>query len=532
MSEWLAGPGFRVYPDKVNISDRVVDRHVDAGRGDNVAVLWDGGSWTYAELQAEIERVTAGYAAIGLCAGDKLVVRSRNIPEAIAAVLAGFRYGAVPVWANTLLKEEEVAYIVDNSEARFAITMSELAGPLRNLKADGKLDQIVILDGAAEGEGEHAYANLRAGGGAKVIADTEAMDPAFMLYSSGTTGRPKGILHAHRWIITVGDPSLVQTEYTEDDRILTPGEFSFMGTFAHAFLFPLYRGASIALFSQRATPEAAFAAVNEFQATILMSVPTLYRAALADASLRERFDISRLRYTLSTGEFLGGTVYEQWLAAYGMPIYEVYGVSELEVFVGNGPAFDVKPGSIGKGLLGIKIALLDDSLNEVPDGEEGVMMIHRSDPGLFLGYYRDPERWVLQHRGEWYDTGDVMRRDEDGYYWFLGRNDDLFKSRGYLLSPQEIENALLRHPAVAEVAVIGIPDEIMGNLVAAYVVPTADAETGDALAEEIMETARSLIAPYKVPKTVTFRDALPKNPVGKIVRRTLKDEVRAASLSK
>ena len=156
------------------------------------------------------------------------------------------------------------------------------------------------------------------------------------------------------------------------------------------------------------------------------------------------------------------------------------------------------------------------------------MMIHRSDPGLFLGYYRDPDRWVLQHRGEWYDTGDVMRRDEDGYYWFLGRNDDLFKSRGYLLSPQEIENALLRHPAVAEVAVIGIPDKIMGNQVAAYVVPTADANCNDALSSEILETVRSLIAPYKVPRTVTFRESLPKNPVGKIVRRTLKDEVNAA----
>ena len=522
MTGWTAGPGFRVYPDKVNIAERAVDRHVAAGRGDNLAVTWDGGSWTFAELQQEIGQVASGLAALGIEKDAKILVRSRNVRQAVASVLAAFKLGAVPVWVNALLKEDELDYILENSEARMAVTLSTLAEPLRNLKAKGKLDRIVLFDGEAENEGEHGYEQVKTMGEGTVGADTDAMDPAFMLYSSGTTGRPKGILHAHRWIITVGDPSLVQTEYDENDVVLTPGEYSFMGTFAHAFLFPLYRGSAIALFSERATPDSVFAAVAQRRATVLMSVPTFYRTVLANPEVAGRFDLSRLRYALSTGESLGAAPYEQWVEAFGVPLYEVYGVSEFEVVIGNGPAHDVKPGSIGRGLLGVKLAVLDESLAEVPAGESGVLMIHRSDPGLYLGYYRDPERWALQHRGEWYDTGDVVRVDEDGYYWYLGRNDDLFKSRGYLLSPQEIEDVLLRHPAVVEAAVFGRPDETMGNEVAAVVVAAADAEPGPALAEGVIAHCKATIAPYKVPKSVEFVDALPKNPVGKILRRALR----------
>lgn len=523
MTGWTAGPGYRVYPAKVNITERVVDRHVAAGRGDKPAVAWDGGGWTYAELQQEVRRLASGLAALGVEKDSKVLVRSRNVRQAVASVLAAFKLGAVPVWVNALLMEDELDYILENSEARLAVTMSALAEPLRSLKAKGRLDRIVLFDGEPENDGEHGYEQVKEmGGGADVGADTDAMDPAFMLYSSGTTGRPKGILHAHRWIITVGDPSLVQTEYDEDDILLTPGEYSFMGTFAHAFLFPLYRGSTIALFSERATPDSVFAAVERQRATVLMSVPTFYRTVLGAPTAARRFDLSRLRYALSTGESLGAAPYEQWVEAFGVPLYEVYGVSELEVVIGNGPAYDVKPGSIGRGLLGVKIAVLDESLEEVPAGESGVLMIHRSDPGLYLGYYRDPERWALQHRGDWYDTGDVVRVDEDGYYWYLGRNDDLFKSRGYLLSPQEIEDALLRHPSVVEAAVIGRPDETRGNQVAAVVVPTADAQPGAALAEQVIEHCKAIIAPYKVPKTVEFVDELPKNPVGKILRRALR----------
>jgi acyl-coenzyme A synthetase/AMP-(fatty) acid ligase len=518
-----------VYPPRVNITHEVLDRHVAGGRGDRTAVVWGSGRWTYRELQDEVNRLSVGFRRIGIGRNSKVLFRTRNLPQAIAAILAAYRLAAVPVWVNSLLQESELEYIADNSEARVAVTMAELAEPLRNLRSRGFLDSIVLLDApVAGGPGEHAYESLKgAVEGEFIREDTAADDPAFMLYSSGTTGRPKGILHAHRWIIAVGDPALVQTEYVETDIVMTSSEFSFMGTFAHALHFVLYAGATIAIYGERARPDEVFAAIERNRATVFMSVPTLFRASLAREGLAQRCDLSSLRMVISTGESLGASTYEQWMSTFKVPLIEVYGVSEVEVLIGNSPAFPVRPGSIGKALPGFRLSLLDRGLEPVGTDEEGVLMIHRSDPGLYLTYYRAPERWRAQHRGEWYYTGDVMRRDKDGYYWYVGRDDDLFKSRGYFLSPQEIENAVIRHPKVAEVAVVGVPDPTIGNRVAAFVVPVEGAEPSDALREDIIEFTRGQIAAYKVPKDVEFIDAIPKNPVGKILRRELRGRIKS-----
>jgi acetyl-CoA synthetase len=184
----------------------------------------------------------------------------------------------------------------------------------------------------------------------------------------------------------------------------------------------------------------------------------------------------------------------------------------------------VKPGSIGKPAPGVKVALLDESLQVVGPGESGVLSIHRSDPGLFLEYHKQPDKWKAQHRGEWYYTGDVMSLDEDGYYWYLGRGDDLFKSRGYFISPHEIENALQRHPAVAEVAVVPLPDDVLGNVITAFAVLRPDFKVTDSLEKEIIDSAREHLAPYKLPKSLRIISEMPKSPVGKILRRTLRGD--------
>ncbi len=311
-------------------------------------------------------------------------------------------------------------------------------------------------------------------------------------------------------------------EYEPSDVVMTAGEFSFMGTFGHAFMFPLYAGSTIALFGERPVPEQVVAAITKHAVTIFISVPTFYRTLLANPGLRNAYKATKLKRIISTGEPLGAAVYEKWMSEYGTPIFDIYGVSEVEVLIGNGPANPVKPGSIGKKLVGMKIALLNDQLEEVGPGEPGVLMIHRSDPGLFLGYYRQPEKWRNQHRGDWFYTGDVMTRDEDGYFWGAGREDDLFKSRGYFLSPQEIEDAILKHPTVAEAAVVGLPDETLGNKVAAFVVLRTGAEKKN-FEKDLIEFLRPTLAAFKLPKEVTIMEVLPKNPVGKILRRALRE---------
>jgi acetyl-CoA synthetase len=218
---------------------------------------------------------------------------------------------------------------------------------------------------------------------------------------------------------------------------------------------------------------------------------------------------------------LGASVWNRWHDETGIPICEIYGVSEVQTLLSNSPLMTVKPGSVGRPAPGVRVALLDDSLNEVAPGESGVFCIHRSDPGFFLGYHKQPDKWKAQHRGDWYYTGDVMRADEDGYFWYLGRADDLFKSRGYLISPHEIENVFQRHPAIAEVAVVPEPDERTGNTIVAFAMLRPGHEGSAALEAEILEFGKTNLAAYKLPKKLSFVAELPKNPVGKIVRRAL-----------
>ncbi|MEX2163979.1 MAG: acyl-CoA synthetase [Sulfuricaulis sp.] len=524
MTGWTVRPGYRVYSPRVSMFAEVVDRHVAEGRGEAPAVVWEGGRWSFRDLQAEAGIVAAGLRGLGVAKGDRVVVRSRNSPQSVATMLAVLKLGAVPVLTNSLLAESEIEYVLENSQARIACVPESLAEPVRSLLAKGWLERVVILDGRPQGTRESAYADIRNPDGATLpTEDTDAMDPAFMLYSSGTTGKPKGIVHAQRWVVTVGDPSVLQMTFAPGDIVGTTGEYSFMGNFGHALIFPLYAGSAIAVFGGRVTPDAVLAFYASSKPTIFVSVPTFYRTMLAAEEFPRKLKGMGFRFMVSTGEPLGAAVWSRWQEETGITLYEIYGVSEFEVLLSNGPDLKVKPGSLGKPAPDVKVGLLDDSLDEVPPGEQGVLMIDRSDPGLFLGYYRESDRWRAQHRGQWYYTGDVMRRDEDGYYWYLGRKDDLFKSRGYLISPQEVENVLQRHPAVAEVAVIGEPEDRIGYAIVAFAVLRSGFKASVALEEEMVEFVRKNTAPYKVPQTIRFIAEMPKNPVGKILRRALRN---------
>jgi acetyl-CoA synthetase len=507
----------------MNMFAEVVDRQIAQGRGDALAVVWEGGRWSFRELQAEACMVAAGFRELGIAKGDRVVVRSRNSPQSVATVLALLKLGAVAVLTNSLLAENEIDYILENSEARIACVPASLADPVRSLHAKGRLDRVVILDGEPQGARETAYADVRKSGGLGLATeDMDAMDPAFMLYSSGTTGKPKGIVHAHRWVVTVGDPSVLQMTFAPGDIVGTTGEYSFMGNFGHALIFPLYAGSAISVFGGRVTPDAVLDYYRATKPTIFVSVPTFYRTMLAADEFPPKLRDMGFRFMVSTGEPLGAAVWNRWFEETGISLYEIYGVSEFEVLLSNGPDLKVKPGALGQVAPDVQVTLLGDSLEEVPPGGQGVLMIHRSDPGLFLGYYREPDRWRTQHRGQWYYTGDVMRRDEDGYYWYLGREDDLFKSRGYLISPQEVENVLQRHPAIAEVAVVGEPEERIGYAIVAFTVLKPGHAASVALNEEIVKFARDNTAPYKVPHTLHFIAEMPKSPVGKILRRALR----------
>jgi len=514
--------GYRVYPPQVNIFTEAVERNA-ALTPDAPAMIWDEGSYTYAELREAVDAAAAGYARLGLKHGGALLLRSPNTANYCVSALAAMKLGAVAVMTNSLLKEDDLDFILGNSEAQIAAAPTACVEPLRRLLAAGKLKHIVLLDdGPAAGDGEMSFSTLASSSDpVPLTSATDAMDPAFMAYSSGTTGRPKGILHAHRWVITLGDVLKFQMNYEPGDIVMAPGEFSFMGTFGQGFVAALYSGVAMALYSTRATSRGVLEAISRHRVTKFFSVPTLYRRILAEPGCEACLDLSALQFVVSSGEFMGATVAEQWSERFPFPILEVYGVGEVQTVIGNTPYWPAKAGSIGRGLPGFNLSLRDEMLQPVPPGTPGRLMIHRSDPGFFLRYHKQWDKWRAAHKGEWYDTGDVMIQDEEGYYYYQGRNDDLFKSRGYFISPQEIENTLVKHEAVAEAAVTGIPDDHLGNRIIAHVVLVPGATSSDALRETLFEHVRTELAAFKVPKSIDFVAEVPKNAVGKILRRAL-----------
>jgi len=307
----------------------------------------------------------------------------------------------------------------------------------------------------------------------------------------------------------------------ENDVAMATGEWSFISALGHNVLFPLRNGISGAALEARATPEYVLAAVEKFNVTLIYSVATVYRRILAMDDIEKDFDLSSLRGCNATGEALEAATYAQWQGRMGCDIWEHYGLSEMQLIFGQGPRWPVRPGSIGKPLPGTRVEILDDDYAEVPTGDIGNILIASDNPGFFLGYHKDPEKTAEVVHDGWYHTGDLGYADADGFLWIAGRSDDCFKSRGIFISPLEIENALRQHDDVAEACIVPLPDPEIGNRIRAVIVLRDASMRTDSLADDMRAALKQRIAPYKVPQVIEFVDALPKSPVGKVLRKEL-----------
>ena len=308
-----------------------------------------------------------------------------------------------------------------------------------------------------------------------------------------------------------------------DDVALATGEWSFISALGHNLLFPLRNGVTGAILEGRAGPEAVLGAIERHRVTVFYSVATVYRRILAMDGVETRFDLSSLRGCNATGEALEEATWREFKDRIGCDIWEHYGVSEMQMVLGQGPRSPVRPGSIGLPIPGARVAVMDDDYQELAAGDVGHFLIAADNPGFFLGYHRDPEKTAEVVHDGWYHTGDLAWRDEDGYFWIAGRSDDCFKSRGIFISPYEIENALRGHPAVAEACVVALPDAEIGNRIRAVVVTRDGFAGGSELADEIRASLRERIAPYKTPHVVEFVNSLPKSSVGKLLRRQVSE---------
>ena len=521
--------GYLEIPEQLNLASYVVDLHVEEGRGARVAAWSKGRAYTFADLRALTNRFANALYALGVGQGDHVMLRLGTSLNTLIAILGTIKAGAIVLPTSFLFRGHEVEKILLNSDAVVAVSTPELLGPIEAVSARTPMLRHIILAGAddiaIDGRRTLSWERVMAAASDDFAsARTHRDQPAFVIYTSGTTGDPKGVQQAHRWLIGAGDPYNREMMRTSaDDVCYQPQDWSFIYPLGAGCLYPLMEGAAIVVPHGRFTPEVAFETIERHRVTIFAAVPTIYRMMLALPDAERRYRLDSLRACVSAGEALPADTFNEFRRRFGVTIYDGIGQTETHIFIGNRIGMEIRPGSMGKPLRGYEAAILDDEGREQKCGEPGNLVLRNGHPGLTMGYRKAAARWAAVNREGWYFTQDIAYVDADGYFWYVSRSDDLIKSRAYLISPKEVESALLEHPAVLEAAVVGIPDPQIGARVKAFVALRAGHAGSDVLAEEIRDYVREVIAPYKVPHQIEFMLELPKTPNGKILRRVLRD---------
>jgi acyl-coenzyme A synthetase/AMP-(fatty) acid ligase len=487
-------------------------------------------SITYGDLARRTSRFAQLLRNLGLAPGDRVLVRLPNSIDYPTAFLGAMKRGAIAVPTSTLLTAEEVRYLIEDSGAA-ALVIDEPAWNMMRgkLEGAGALRHVILADGALERE-------LAAIDRIEPPHVTRADDPAYLVYTSGTTGYPKGVLHAHRslvgrapassyWFDFAPEPDRRGREAPSIDRIVHSGKFNWTYVLGSALMDPLARGKTVIAHEGRNDASTWPRLIAKHSATIFIGVPTIYRQILQKTPFT-RADVPTLRHCMSAGEHLSDEVFVSWKERFGLDIFEAVGMSEFSYYLSQSRLRPIRPGSAGFPQPGHDIRLLDpETLAEVPRGEEGMICVPESDPGLFLRYWNLPDETAkLRHDG-WFFTGDYARYDEDGYLWFLGRKDDIIKSFGYRVSPYEVERVLKSHPGVADCACIAEEAGPGKRLVVAYVI----AQPGISLTpDDLLAFGKERLAAYKAPKIVYIAKDFPRTRNGKILRREITPRIATA----
>jgi acetyl-CoA synthetase len=532
-------------PQAFNIAHAVCGRHAnDASR---IALYWEdetGSSarWTYAQLQQQANRLSNALAAHGVRRGDKVAIMLPQRPETAVAHIACFQMGAVAVPLSFLFGPDALEYRLQNSESKAALV--DQASLPNLIPIRGKLPQlgfVIGVAGAREAWTVDWHSQLAASAPEFEPVATRATDPALLVYTSGTTGPPKGALMPQQCLL--GNlPGFVHSHdlFPETgDLFWSPADWAWTGGLMDALLPSLYFGVPILGFRGRFDPERALSLMAKYRVRNTFLFPTALKMMMkALPEPRVRFDVA-LRSAMSAGEAVGTTVFGWAQEALGVTINEMFGQTEMNYIVGNSHTlWPAKPGSMGRPYPGHRIAVIDDEGKEVRRGEMGEVAVNRiapdgsPDPVFFLEYFKNPEATTRKYSGDWCRTGDLAQQDEDGYLWYQGRSDDMFKAAGYRIGPAEIENCLVKHPAVANVAVVPSPDETRGNVVKAFVVLAPGQSASAALEDDLQRHVRQFLAPYEYPKEIEFIDALPMTTTGKVQRRVLRELERERKAGK
>lgn len=513
------------YPREINVAEELVDRHVEAGRGDNVAIRFENEELTYRELRDRVNQVGNGLAELGVEPGDRVMVRFPNRPEAIVSILAIQKLGAIALPSMKLLRAHELTHILNNAEASTVIVYDDLLEEIDQALPDLEtVDDVVVVQRNGVEHDHTDYDALTAEADTDLEAHaTERDDLALMLYTSGTTGQPKGALHTHRQILSTAD---AYADYcldpTEEDVFGGNPPLPFAYGYGDLLTFPLRFGATVSLIED-ASPADILQTIENHGITVLCSVPTAYNQMLDQhPEGPEEYDISSLRIGVSAGEPLTPNTFETFKEAYGIEIYDGIGTTEmLHIFISHRQQDDIVPGVTGFAVPGYEAKVIDpDTDEEVARGEAGLLAV-RGPTGIT--YWNRPEKQEAAVRDGWSLPGDIYVHREDGRFEYKSRRDDLIVTSGYNVPGPEVEAVIEEVDAVSEVAVIGAPHEERGQIVKAFVVLADGQDGSEDLTEEIQNHVKQTLAPYKYPRDVEYVKELPRTETGKIQRVKLRE---------
>ena len=524
----------------------------DPGHAGRTAIHWENengsaGRLSYGELQAQADRLSGALRALGVWRGDRVAIVMPQRPETAVAYIAVLQLGAVAMPLSMLFGPDALEYRLQDSGAGVAIADETSIANLRAVRAACPQLRQVLAVGAAAGQGDLDWTGALAGrhAGFKAV-DTAADDAAILIYTSGTTGPPKGALIPHRALIGNLTGFVCSQNWfgaDGDEVFWSPADWAWTGGLMDALLPTLYFGREIVAFQGRFSAERAFDLLQRHGVTHSFLFPTALKAMMKAVPEPRRSYALKLRAVMSAGEAVGDAVFGWCRDALGVVVNEMFGQTEINYVVGNcgsyvdaqgrrHPAWPARPGSMGRGYPGHRVAVIDEHGQECPRGTSGDVAVHRldvhgePDPVFFLGYWHNDAATRAKYTGDpadsWCRTGDTAVMDDAGYLWYQGRSDDVFKVAGYRIGPSEIENCLVKHPAVANAAVVPKPDAERGAVVKAYVV-LAPGPVGDAaLVAELQTHVRGQLAPYEYPKEIEFIDSLPMTTTGKVQRRLLR----------
>lgn len=506
-----------------------------------LAMLWLGQDGeerrlTFAHFAEASSRAANAFSLLGIRKGDTVLVMLPRVPAWWESVLGLIKLGAIPIPSTTLLTTKDIQFRIKVAEARAIITDSEGAQKFEVVRDQClTVTQAILVDNNEPGEGWHSYAHITG----KALPDfsgpkTRSDDPCLVYFTSGTVGNPKMVLHTQvSYPIGHTITGKYWLDLHEDDLHLNLTENGWAKAAWSSLFGPWSMGAAIFVQDARGkfSAQETLELLHTYPITTFCAAPTAYRMLVLDEPLAylQSHPPKALRHCVGAGEPLNPEVIRLWEEKTGLTIRDGYGQTETVLICGNFPPLTVKPGSMGKPSPGFEISVIDHDGRELSPHKEGDIAV-RIKPErplwMFQEYWRNPEATQASIRGDWYITGDRAYKDEDGYFWFVGRADDVIITAGYRVGPFEVESALKEHPAVAESAVVASPDQMRGEIVKAFVILAPGYEPADSLARELQEHVKNVTAPYKYPREIEFTESLPKTVSGKIRRVELRERER------